>query len=175
MAAKGCSPSSSGRSATSLVGSLVHSPSPHYSPSVRDRLEAGTSASPTKVVEFEQASSRDEVPFDGPSFQGGLQTGLRLDPKLTLGESLNSTMVTLVGLLSRASAHFNPSGGCEATCGSEAAVVYHSPAKGFKSAGEPQNTRSNHSVRRQAAESVSSHSDDHGHATRHESAGRISA
>ena len=85
MASKGCSPSSSGRSATSLIEALVHSPSPHYSPSVMDRLEAGTSASPTKVMEPEQASPRDEVSSDGPSLQEGLHTWLRLDPKLVLG------------------------------------------------------------------------------------------
>ena len=56
MVAKGCSPRTSGRSATSFVEGLVHSPSPHYSPSVRDRLKAGTSASPSKVMESEQAS-----------------------------------------------------------------------------------------------------------------------
>ena len=65
MAFKSCSPSGSGRSVTSLIWSLLHSPSSHSTPSVLDRLEAGTSASPIKVIESEKASLRDEVPLDG--------------------------------------------------------------------------------------------------------------
>ena len=48
-----------------------------------------------------------------------------------------SCMVLIV--LIRATVHFNPPGGCVVSYGSGTTSVRHSPAKGPKNAGEPQN------------------------------------